>query len=69
MAFDLLTRKSSKRDWSRESSLVTVPKLPEIANVKAPLAELTKQALEVDNSVRVRPTGRGASVAIQRKWG
>ena len=69
MAFDLLTRKSSKRDWSRESTLTTVPTLPSLANVKAPLANLAKQALELDKSVRVRPAGQGATVTVKRKWG
>jgi hypothetical protein len=69
MAFDLLTQKSSKRDWSRESTLTTIPALPTITNVALPVADLTKQALALDSSVRIRPTGQGASVAIQRKWG
>jgi hypothetical protein len=69
MAFDLLTRKFSKRDWSRESSLVTIPALPNLANMQKPIAVLITQAKELDKTVRVRPVGRGASVTIQRKWG
>ena len=69
MAYDLLTQKSSKRDWSRESTLTTLPTLPNVANVKPPLVDLTKQILELDKSVRVRPAGQGATVAVRRKWG
>jgi hypothetical protein len=68
MAFDLLTQKSSKRDWSRESTLTTVPTLPDVANV-APAMDLAKRALELDRSVRVRPAGQGATVTVRRKWG
>jgi hypothetical protein len=69
MAFDLLTRKSSKRDWSRESSLVTVPTLPALANMQKPITKIVEQAKELDQTVKVRPSNGGATVTVKRKWG
>jgi hypothetical protein len=69
MAFDLLTRKASKRDWSRESSLVTVPTLPTLANMQKPVTTLVEQAKELDRTVKVRPSDGGATVTVRKKWG
>ena len=69
MAFDLLRRKQTPRDWSRESTLVTAPALPDLPNMQKPIAKFVEQAKEMDKAVTVRPEGRGASVTVQRKWG
>ena len=68
MAFDLLTRKTTSRDWSRDSSLVAVPALPELKNMN-PLADLATRAKELDQGIAVRPSGHGATVVVKRKWG
>jgi len=69
MAFDLLTRKRTPRDWSRETSLVTLPTLPNLAKMTPAIVELATKAKDADDAFQVRPSGRGITATVTRKWG
>ena len=61
MAFDLLFRRKSDRDWGRSTQLTTVPSVSVAPNPTAVSPEDVKSLL-APGGFTVRPRGRGALV-------
>ena len=62
MAFDLLFKRKSNRDWSRSSQLTTVPSAAVAPNPTA-VTEADVKNLASPGGFSIRPRGKGAVVS------
>ena len=68
MAQDLILGEST-RNWARGSDLLANPSASPPPTPYNPATEALRKAMDFDSSLKIRPSGNGATVTKIFKWG